>query len=267
MKLVDTHCHIHEAVRRTTSVYDKWHEKGDVDPDELIADAREAGITKLVCVGTTLDDSKLAVEFVKTRENCFASIGIHPHEAETALQKGHLDAFRRLRTGAKVIAVGECGLDYFYTHSPKEAQIEILKFQIEVALEQNLPLIFHVREAFSDFWPILEQYSGVRGVLHSFTDSTENLERAVKQGLFVGVNGIATFTKGPAQLDMYRSIPLENLVLETDAPFLTPTPYRGKINEPKYVRTTAESLAGLRGETLEELAAATTKNAQNLFGI
>ena len=248
-------------------MYDKWHEKGDVDPDELIADAREAGITKLVCVGTTLDDSKLAVEFVKTRENCFASIGIHPHEAETALQKGHLDAFRRLRTGAKVIAVGECGLDYFYTHSPKEAQIEILKFQIEVALEQNLPLIFHVREAFSDFWPILEQYSGVRGVLHSFTDSTENLERAVKQGLFVGVNGIATFTKGPAQLDMYRSIPLENLVLETDAPFLTPTPYRGKINEPKYVRTTAESLAGLRGETLEELAAATTKNAQNLFGI
>jgi TatD DNase family protein len=248
-------------------VYDKWHEKGDIDPDELISGAREESVNKLICVGTTLDDSKQAIDFVKNREDCWASIGIHPHEATPALQNGHLDALKGLRAGAKVVAVGECGLDYFYTHSPREAQIEVLKAQIEVALEQNLPLIFHVREAFDDFWPIFESYPGLRGVLHSFTDSQANMERAIKHELYIGVNGIATFTKDQAQLAMYEAIPLNNLVLETDAPFLTPTPYRGTINEPKHVRRVAEFLSSLRAEPLEELAAATTRNAQKLFGI
>lgn len=266
MQLVDTHCHIHEAVRRTTPVHDKWHEKGTIDPNKLILAAKDAGVTTLICVGTTLDDSKLAIEFVKNHENCWASIGIHPHEAETALQKGHLDAFASLAEAPKVVAVGECGLDYFYGHSPKEAQLKALKFQLEVAKKHSLPVIFHVREAFDDFWPLYEQYK-VPGVLHSFTDSLENMQRAVKHGLYIGVNGIATFTKDPKQLQMYRAIPLQNLLLETDAPFLTPTPYRGTINEPKHVRTTAEFLANLRGESVEGLATTTSQGAQKLFGI
>lgn len=267
MQFVDTHCHIHEAVRRVTPVYDKWHEKGGVDPDRLVSSAAQDGVSKLICVGTTLEDSKLAIEFAKNRENCWSSIGVHPHEAETALQNGHLDTFAGLVTGPKVIAVGECGLDYFYTHSPKEAQIEVLKFQIKLAVEHNLPMIFHVRAAFDDFWPIFESYRGIRGVLHSFTDSQANLERAVEHGLYIGVNGIATFTKDPKQLEMYRAIPPKNLLLETDAPFLTPAPYRGTINEPKHVRTTAEFLAKLRGESVEGLATTTSENAQKLFGI
>lgn len=267
LEFVDTHCHIHEAVRRTTPVYDKWHEKGAVDPDELIAGAHEDGVTKLICVGTTLKDSELAIDFVKTRENCWASIGIHPHEAGEAFQKGQLDAFAGLVAASKVVAVGECGLDYFYNHSPKAAQTEVLRFQLELAKKHDLPMIFHVREAFDDFWPIFDSYAGIRGVLHSFTDSRANMELAIKHGLFIGVNGIATFTKDPKQLDMYRAVPLQNLLLETDAPFLTPSPYRGTINEPKQTRVTAEFLCNLRGETLEELAAATTKNAHDLFGL
>lgn len=265
MELVDTHCHIHEAARRTTPVYDKWHQKGDVNADEVLEAARAAGVAKIVCVGTTLADSELAIEFVKNRENLWASIGIHPHEAATALAEGHLEAFAGLVDSPKVIAVGECGLDYFYNHSPKRAQTEMLRFQIELALEHDLPMIFHVREAFDDFWPIFESYQGIRGVLHSFTDSTANMERAVKHGLFIGVNGIATFAKNPDQLAMYKAIPLQNLLLETDAPFLTPTPYRGTICKPEHVRVTAEFVAKLRAETLEQTTAATTRNAAMLF--
>jgi len=272
--LFDTHCHIHEAVRRTTPVYDKWHEKGfDADPDRMIAEAKATGVGYLVCVGTTLEDSRLAIEFAENRENCWVSIGIHPHEAAEALQKGHLDAFAGLVTGSKVVAVGECGLDYYYDHSPKEDQIKVLRFQIELALKHDLPLSFHVRDAFDDFWPIFEEYQGIRGVLHSFTDSRANLERALSHDLYIGVNGIATFTKSPAQRVMYVTIPTDRLLFETDAPFLTPTPFRGSMCEPKHVRVTAEFVSNLRqpatganaDNILEQTIAATTTNAFRLF--
>lgn len=268
MQLVDTHCHIHEALRRTTPIYDKWHEKGPIDPDVLIAQADKAGVSKLICVGTTLADSELAIEFVTARDNCWASIGIHPHEASDALSHGRtLPEFAALVHKSKVVAIGECGLDYFYEHSSRADQITILEFQLALAIESKLPVIFHVREAFDDFWPIFESYPGVRGVLHSFTDSQANLDRALQHGLYIGVNGIATFTKNNQQLAMYRAIPVDKLLLETDAPFLTPTPYRGTICMPEFVRVTAEFLASLRQENLEQLAKASTENAKQLFGV
>jgi TatD DNase family protein len=270
MELFDTHCHTHEVLRRLMPVYDKWREDGvERSPDDMIAAAHEAGVNRMLCIGTTLADSELAIEFVKSRENLWASIGIHPHEAAEALQKGHLDAFRGLAGASKVVAVGECGLDYFYTHSPKEAQIEVLRAQIELALAHDLPLSFHVREAFDDFWPLFESYRGanIRGVLHSFTDTSANMGRAIKHGLHFGVNGIVTFAKKPEQLVTYRTIPQHLLLLETDAPFLTPVPFRGKVCESKHVRVTAEYLAALRGESLEQLAQATTANARALFKV
>jgi TatD DNase family protein len=269
VELFDTHCHLHELVEKLTPVYDKWREDGvERDPDAVIAAAHDAGVTRLLCIGTSVEDSQLAVDFVANRGSTWASIGIHPHEAQRYVgQKASLGAFAGLVGRDRVVAVGECGLDYFYGHSPREAQIDILKFQIELALEHNLPLSFHVREAYDDFWPIFEQYRGIRGVLHSYTDSRANLERALGHGLYIGVNGIATFAKSEAQRDMYRAIPLSNLLLETDAPFLTPTPYRGTICEPKHIRTIAEFAATLRDESLDELATTTTANAQKLFGI
>jgi TatD DNase family protein len=145
--------------------------------------------------------------------------------------------------------------------------MEALRQQIEVALEHNLPIIFHVRDAFDDFWPIFEEYDGIRGVLHSFTDSQENLNIALQKGLFIGVNGIATFTKQPEQLAMFDAIPLEKLMLETDAPFLTPSPLRGKINEPALVRTIGEFIAHRRGLSIHEVATQTTANAHALFAL
>lgn len=257
-------------VRRTTPVYDKWYSDGlERTPESVIAAAHEAGVTRMLSIGTTLADSELAVEFVQDREGLWASIGIHPHEAADHQTQAAKRQFAELAHASKVIAVGECGLDYFYTHSPKEAQIELLKFQIELALEHDLPLSFHVREAFDDFWPVFESYRGanIRGVLHSFTDTVVNMERAVKYGLHFGVNGIATFAKGEENLVIYRTIPQHLLLLETDAPFLTPVPFRGKVCESKHVRVTAEYMAELRGETLEALAASTTANARALFKV
>jgi TatD DNase family protein len=270
VELFDTHCHMHELVEKLTPVYDKWREDGvERDPDEVIAAAKEAGVNRMLCVGTSLADSELAVDFVEAREDVWATIGIHPHEAASHTTSASKQAFAALATSPKVVGVGECGLDYFYTHSPKAAQIELLRFQIELALEHDLPLSFHVREAFDDFWPIFESYEAgkIRGVLHSFTDSAENLERAVKHGLYVGVNGIATFTKQPEKLVIYRTIPQHSLLLETDAPFLTPVPFRGKVCESKHVRTTAEFMGQLRGESLDLLAEYTTANARKLFRV
>lgn len=267
---VDTHCHIQSIGRPSgePGTRELWAKTPDLTADEVISRASASDVTKLICVGCDLPDSQNAIDFVQDRDNCFASIGIHPHEARHyADNAAHLAEFASLVTSKKVVAVGECGLDYFYGHSSKEQQLEILKFQMDLAVAHNLPLIFHVREAFEDFWPVYEQYpsGSLRGVLHSYTDTVENLERAVSHGLFIGVNGIATFTKNEAQDVMYRTIPQRLLLLETDAPFLTPHPYRGKVNEPKHIRTIAEYLAQLRGESLQSLETATTNNSKELF--
>jgi TatD DNase family protein len=269
VELFDTHCHLHELVEKLSPVYDKWREDGvERDPDEVIARAHDAGVQRMICIGTSVEDSRLAVDFVGDREDVWASIGIHPHEAQRYTgRKELLDAFAGLADRPGVVAVGECGLDYFYGHSPKDAQVELLEFQIELALKHDLPLSFHVREAFDDFWPIFERYQGVRGVLHSFTDSQANLERALAHGLYIGMNGIATFAKNEDQKAMYRAIPTDRLVLETDAPFLTPTPYRGTICEPYHTAAVAEFGAKSRSMSLEDFAAQTTANARMLFGV
>lgn len=274
MQLVDTHCHIQSvgAFEGEAMTRSLWEKANDADPDAVVGRAVDANVSRMICVGCNLDDSRLAVDFVKTRENCWASIGIHPHEAEHYVKDAAArKRFADMASAPRVVAVGECGLDYYYEHSDKRSQRALLEFQIELALKHGLPMIFHVRDAFDDFWPIFESYYSkakpIRGVLHSFTDTQANLEKAIGHGLRVGVNGIATFTKNEAQQQLYRTIPLEVLLLETDAPFLTPVPYRGKICEPYHVRTIAEFLASQRGESVEAIAEATTQNAQQLFGI
>ena len=271
MEFVDTHCHIHEAGTDTTGdtfVRNKWAKDGFTNPRTLIDEAEAAGVTRLICVGCTLRDSEMAIELASQSEHCWASIGIHPHEAKDHLDKATQQGFAKLIKAKRVVAIGECGLDYYYSHSPKADQIKLLKFQLDLAVKHNLPVIFHVRDAFDDFWPVFDAYNGkIRGVLHSFTDNMANLKQATRRGLYIGVNGIATFIKDPKKSVIYVTIPQQLLLLETDAPFLTPTPYRGTICQPKHVVLTAEFLAGLRGEHLTDLAKQTTQNACNLFGI
>jgi TatD DNase family protein len=274
IELVDTHCHIQSAgnPEGERASHDLWEQAPGLTGDQIISSATAAGVTRLVCVGCDYADSNLAITFASSRANCWATIGIHPHEAKDYVSDATAQAsFAALAELPKVVAVGECGLDYFYGHSSKEDQIALLRFQFELAQTYDLPMIFHVREALDDFWPVFDSYTTnerpIRGVLHSFTDSIENLEKALERGLFMGVNGISTFAKNPAQIDMYKAIPLENLVFETDAPFLTPVPYRGTINESKYIRIIAEFIATLRGENLEMVAKSSTTNARTLFGL
>ena len=270
MEFIDTHCHIQSAGRsdgeRSTS--ETWAKNPVLTATTLAADAQSAGISQLVTVGCDLADSRLAIAVAQAHSHVWASVGIHPHEAKDyAHDEAARAAFAELATQPAVVAIGECGLDYYYGHSPKADQLVTLRFQLELAAQHDLPLIFHVRDAFDDFWPVFDDYPGVRGVLHSYTDSIVNLERAVQAGLFIGVNGIATFAKQPEQLAMYRAIPAANLVLETDAPFLTPAPYRGKVNEPKQVITVAAFLSNLYSVDLSSLADTTTANAKTLFGL
>lgn len=255
MELVDTHCHIH------SSDY-------PLDAEEVIIRAHESNVTKLLCVGEDLEDSRLAVKFVVKHPNTWASVGIHPHESARYLKETGLQAkMEALLKRPKVVAIGECGLDYYYNHSPKAAQQEILKLQLDLARTHNLPLLFHIREAFDDFWSVFDSYPGPKGIVHSFTATKKELAEALERGLYIGLNGIMTFTKNEAQIAAAKAVPLDRLVLETDAPFLTPAPYRGTINEPKNVLVTADFLARLRGEDLASLATATGQNVHKLFGI
>lgn len=268
IELVDTHCHIQSigANGGEEATRQKWQKAGWT-ADEVFKRAKRSGVTKMLCVGCDLDDSRLAIDFCKTYDGCFPTAGLHPHEAKHyASQPKRLAEFAELAK-QKIVAIGECGLDYFYLHSPKADQLEVLKFQMGLAQAHNLPLIFHIRQAFEDFWPVFDSYPSLRGVLHSYTDNLANMEAALKRGLFIGVNGIATFTKEDAQKEVYKAIPLNALLLETDSPFLTPAPYRGNINEPMRVGTVAEFLASQRSEQLQNLAETTSANANKLFGI
>ena len=253
MQLVDTHCHIHEA-------------DYPLAVDDVLKHAGDAGVGKMICVGTNEASSRGAIEFASKYGHVFASVGVHPHDTKDGYGK-----IAELAKQPKVVAVGEIGLDYYYNHSPRETQIKALETQMQVALDNNLPIIFHVRDAFDDFWPIFDTFHSanrrIRGVLHSFTDTQQNLDKAFERGLYVGVNGISTFTKDTDQQKLYANIPLDRMVLETDAPFLTPTPYRGTVNEPAFVSEVAKFHAGIRGLNPEDVASATTANAITLFTI
>ncbi|MDB5177070.1 MAG: putative Uncharacterized deoxyribonuclease YabD [Candidatus Saccharibacteria bacterium] len=249
MPLVDTHCHIHES-------------DYPLPINDVLTRANYAGVEKMICVGTSEQSSAGAISFATKYEHIVAAVGVHPHDTKDGYAE-----IAKLASEQKVVAVGEIGLDYYYKHSPRDMQIAALESQIQTALDNKLPIIFHVREAFKDFWPIVDNFQGITGVLHSFTDIQANLDLAFERGLLVGVNGISTFTKNAVQQQMYATIPLDKMLLETDAPFLTPTPYRGTINEPAFVSEVAKHHAAIRGVDLSEVASATTANANALFTI
>jgi TatD DNase family protein len=267
--LTDTHCHIHAAVEnRNDFTAKKWQDAGETDPDAMIRSAAEAGVERLICVGTDADDSRDAVDFVQSRDNCWASVGVHPHEAKIFLDNNKdLEELKSLTDKPKVVAIGEVGLDYYYEHSPRKEQVRLLEMFLQLAADRKLPVIFHIREAFDDFWPVLANFGAVNGVLHSYTSDIANLDKALDKGLYIGLNGIMTFTKEENQLEMAKAIPLDRLVVETDAPYLTPKPLRGKICKPEHIRLTAEFLSGLRNEPYEKFAETTSNNAKRLFNL
>jgi TatD DNase family protein len=253
LAMTDTHCHIHSQDYK-------------LDPDQVIEEARAVGVSRLVCVGTSAQDSQLAVNFVQEREECFASVAQHPHEAKL-LDEKQQKIINQLAEHKKVIAIGECGLDYYYSHSSKEDQEKSLIWHFELAKQHKLPMLFHIRDAFDDFWRIYDQFPNTLGVVHSFSAGGIELKQTIERGLYVAFNGIMTFTKDQTQLEALKLAPTDRIVLETDAPFLTPTPYRGKINESKYVVEVAKFCANYRGEDYLDFVAQTEQNVSRLLGV
>lgn len=254
MEFVDTHCHLQ---------FDKLA----ANIDEVMNGASEAGVKRMICVGTSVGDSQEAIDFAARYDSVWAAVGAHPHDGKHFDFKDDPGRLAELAGRPRVVAFGEIGLDFYKDYSPRDEQEKLFRAQLEVGLAAGLPVIFHVRDAWKDFWRIMEDYMDAKGVVHSFSSGRKQADKILERGLYIGLNGVMTFTKDEAQLEAAKSIPLDKLLLETDAPFLTPEPFRGQICEPKHVRNTAEFLAGLRGESIAELSKATTDNAVKLFGL
>jgi len=257
--LTDTHCHV--------QVQDY-----QADRPAVLQRARDAGVATLICVGYDLPTSTAAARLAQAQADevgsprLYASVGLHPHDAHD-LTPALLDELRALSQTEGMVAVGECGLDYYRNLSTPEEQRRAFVAQIELATELRLPLIVHDREAHQEVYQLLREHGAKRGVMHCFSGDWDFARRCLDLGFFISLAGPVTF-KNPRDLpDVARRVPTDALVLETDSPYLAPVPRRGTRNEPANVRYTAECVAALRGVELDQLAEQTSANATRLFNL
>lgn len=276
--LIDTHCHLHDL---------EWF-----TPDqqaEFLQHAHDSGVEKVICIGTNHEDSLNALSFAAQHSGVYWTYGIHPEFADTniPIPMEAISFFERIKrakaeraegdtrkdglsTGSRrkadslldtgLIGIGEIGLDYHYEGYDRNAQIRLFEQMLQLALDHNLPVSLHIREAFSDAFDVLDNFPHVKGVIHSFTGSKKELKKALEREFYIGVNGLTTYTTPPLP-------PLDRILLETDAPFLTPVPFRGTINQPGYVKQIAAYLATKLKVAELEIAEQTTKNARQVFHI
>lgn len=245
--LIDSHCHLHDQ---------EWFSPEQAT--EYLQNAFASGVAQVIVIGTDPGDSEKACEFAASHENVYWTYGIHPeytsHCPIVTVDQAQLEA--------RPIAIGEIGLDYHYDGYDRTAQIRLFEQMLQLAQDLDLPVSLHLREAFADAWAVLANFPKTRGVIHSFTGSKKELRTALKRGFYIGVNGLATYTTPPLP-------PLECILLETDAPFLTPKPYRDTIrtNQPAYVKAVAAYLAEKMGVAEEKIAEQTTQNVRSIFQV
>jgi TatD DNase family protein len=233
------------------------------DTDDAVTRARDAGVTRILTVGTDLEGCRKALELAERHESVFAILGIHPHEAAAAAE-ADIAAVRELLDHPRAVGVGEMGLDWFRDYAPRDAQLRLFEQELELAAETGKPAVIHTRAADADTLAALSSFDGTV-VLHCFS-SPHLLEPALERGWYVSFAGNASFPKAVDLRLAATQVPADRILAETDCPYLAPQPVRGKRNEPAYVAHTAACLAGVRGVPAGELAAATTRNALQLFG-
>jgi TatD DNase family protein len=258
MDLIDSHAHIDFP-------------EFEKDRGAMLARARAAGVTTLLAIGTGPGPEKLdaALPYAEANEWIYTTVGIHPHEAREVTPT-HLDTLARLAQHPKVIAWGEIGLDYFYDHSPRDVQESVFHQQMELALAAKLPLIIHCREAWHDCLTLLDQVwkpTGLGGVLHCFSSTLEDAKQGIDMGFLVSFTANVTYPKAQQIRDVAKALPIQNILIETDSPYLAPQPVRGKRNEPAYVLEVAKVLANVRDLSVEDIAAQTTENFRRFFPI
>jgi TatD DNase family protein len=255
--LIDSHCHLDD-------------EQFDADRDAVIERARAAGVARMLAVGTGKGppDLEAGIRLAQRYDFIHATAGVHPHDASKAGPET-FEALRELLRQRKVAAVGEIGLDYHYNFSPQATQRQVFAEQLKLAREAGLPVVIHTREAWEDTLALIKENWDARigGVFHCFAGGPLEAEQVLELGFHVSFSGMVTFSKAGQVQEAARVVPRNRLLIETDAPYLAPVPHRGKRNEPAYMALTARKLAGLRGESFEEVADVTSGNFLALFGV
>ena len=262
LSLTDTHCHLDF----------EWFDK---DRDQVVERAREAGITRILNPGIDLASSLAALDLAERYAEVFVAVGIHPNSASTFNQDS-LPQLRELASHPKVVAIGEIGLDYYRDRAPRDLQRHIFQLQLELAAESGLPVVIHNRQATADVLQLLSEWQSQLviagsvlaqrpGVLHSYSDNELNGRKAIERNFTIGITGPVTFRNAPELQRVVASLPVKQLLIETDAPFLTPHPLRGQRNEPALVRWVAEKIAELHSSSVSEIARQTSQNADRLF--
>lgn len=253
--LIDTHCHLHDR---------EWFSAEQAE--EFLQKAHASGVEKIICIGTDPEDSKNAKNFAASHENVYWTYGIHPEFANSYVDDGvvlppfEVMGLKSLAEYQPPVAIGEIGLDYHYEGYDRNTQIRLFEQMLQLARDHNLPVSLHIREAFADAFPVLDNFPELRGVIHSFTGNKRELKQALDRGFYIGVNGYVTYATPPIP-------PLNCILLETDAPFLTPIPLRGTINTPEYVKYVAAYLSEKLGVAEETIVEQTTNHARKLFKI
>ena len=271
--LIDTHCHINMMVKKKFDVL--MNDEELQAANAILKNALSNEVTTIINVGTSLEESTNCVELARTYTECFAAVGIHPNDAQESWHKELKEMESRwfknndYKDFFKIVGIGEIGLDKHYPGYNLARQIDCFRAQIEWALQYNLPIIIHTRDAQDMTLKIIDEYKNdnLRGVIHCFSEDQAFADEALRLGFKLGIGGTLTYPKSERLREVFKSVPLESIVLETDSPFLPPQIIRGKQNSPAQIKTIAEYVAELRGISFKEVAKSTTANAQALFNL
>ena len=254
MLLCDTHTHL-------------WYDKFDSDRERIIGDIKKGKIKYIIDIGTNLFDSEMALKNTEKSSNIFASVGIHPHDSEDA-PLGYIEILNDFLNNKKAVAVGEIGLDYYRNLSPMDVQRKVFIEQLELASKIKKPIIVHVRDAYEDAYNILSDYKGkVKGVIHSFSSNFEYAEKFISLGFKLGISGPVTYKKNEILRGVIKKVNLKDLLCETDCPYLPPVPYRGKRNEPGFVKYVILKIAEIKNMNPEKVSEILFKNGVDLFNL
>ena len=261
LSIVDTHAHLDM-------------EPFNKDRAEVIARALESGVSTIITIGTDLESSRKAIELAEEYPEVLATVGFHPHEAD-GVKEEDIAKLAKIAVHPRVMAIGEIGLDFYRDYSPREAQLQVLKWQLELAVKLALPVVIHCRQAEKDMLTVLREWisghkepSGrPRGVIHCFNGDADTARHYLDMGFFISLGGYIGYPSSHNMLKVIRDIPPDRLVVETDCPFLPPHSHRGQRNEPAYLPLTVASLAEIRQVSIETVARETTRNAHRLFRI
>lgn len=252
--MIDSHCHLADT-------------KFAKDLPDVIARAKAAGISQMVTIADSLPEAKRCIEIANEHPQIFCTVGVHPHNAKDWKDEDAQALQALVASSKKVKAIGEIGLDYHYDFSPRDMQITCFGQQLAIAQELNLPVVIHNRESIADLKAILPKFKGVRFVLHCCTEKWSDVADLVDQGCLLSFTGIATYPDAKDIHETIRQCPLSQMMIETDAPYLTPVPHRGKRNEPAFIVHVAETIAKLKNLSVAEVDRATTENAVRFFGL